>query len=291
MNPVMTVKPGSVGDGATHIARSDSSVLSPQREGNMDVLNTRLLRSEARVVVRPKVSQRAVATPLASNAATRISATPSYSSLAAPMSSASTRVLPSLPRLAMTPDLRRQAAKPHAEAGIVVSPLQPLEMTSYTAPRNESLQAIAERFKMPLAVVAAANGLLPNVEIAQGTQLSIPRSLQVSYKGQPVTSDVAPILIGQTSVGAFRFLFEKQGGTMTWDAETQQVTAKNDKYEVTLTIGSDKATVNQKEEMMDMAAFLLSGRTMVPIRFFESALNAKVEWEPSTGRIYVASTQ
>jgi hypothetical protein len=42
--------------------------------------------------------------------------------------------------------------------------------------------------------------------------------------------------------------------------------------------------------MMDLAAFLLSGRTMVPIRLFEKALHAQVDWEPSTGRIYVAMT-
>jgi hypothetical protein len=40
--------------------------------------------------------------------------------------------------------------------------------------------------------------------------------------------------------------------------------------------------------MMDMAAFLLSGRTMVPVRFFEKALQAHVDWEPSTGRIYIS---
>ena len=117
----------------------------------------------------------------------------------------------------------------------------------------------------------------------------VPQALNVTYHGQPVTGDVAPLLIGSTSVTPFRFMFEQQGGKIIWNENKQQVTAKSDKYEVTITVGSDKAIVNKKEELMDMAAFLLSGRTMVPVRFFETALHASVEWEPSTGRLYVAS--
>ena len=46
--------------------------------------------------------------------------------------------------------------------------------------------------------------------------------------------------------------------------------------------------VNRKDVMMDLAAFLLSGRTMVPVRFFEQALHAQVDWDPTSGRLYVA---
>jgi hypothetical protein len=66
------------------------------------------------------------------------------------------------------------------------------------------------------------------------------------------------------------------------------VRAKNGDSEITLTIGSDQAMVNQKTVMMDMAAFLLSGRTMVPVRLFEKSLNAHVTWDPSTGRMFMA---
>ena len=127
--------------------------------------------------------------------------------------------------------------------------------------------------------------------MAKGSRVLLPQALTISYKGQNITGDVAPLLIGSTSVAPFRFLFEKQGGKMRWDAAGRRVTARNGSYEVSLEIGSDKAIVNQEEVLMDMAAFLLSGRTMVPVRFFEKALHAKVEWEPSTGRIFVAMTR
>jgi LysM repeat protein len=201
----------------------------------------------------------------------------------------STPSLPTAPRLAFSPNLNKPSAPAPANAAIVVSPASDIPAV-HIAQKDETLAAIAARYKMPVSAVAAANNVQANAKIARGAQVILPQALVVSYKGQAVTGDVAPLLIGSTSVAPFRFLFEKQGGTMDWDAASQRVTARNANYEVSLEIGSDKALVNQKEVMMDMAAFLLSGRTMVPVRFFEKALQAKVEWEPSTGRIFVAMT-
>ncbi len=98
-----------------------------------------------------------------------------------------------------------------------------------------------------------------------------------------LTGDVASLMVGSTSVTAFRFLFEQNGGTMTWDAAKQRVIAKDKDREIILTVGSKTATVNRKEEMMEMAAFLLSGRTMVPVRFFEKTMAARVVWLVANG--------
>lgn len=57
---------------------------------------------------------------------------------------------------------------------------------------------------------------------------------------------------------------------------------------MTLTIGSNTAKVGDKDVMMELAAFLFEGRTMIPVRFFEEGLNAQVEWDPQTGRLVVA---
>jgi hypothetical protein len=197
--------------------------------------------------------------------------------------------LPTQPRISMSPDIKNGVVPHHYNAAIVVAPVEALQSKSVIATRDESLAAFARRIQTPLAMVAAANKITPEAKVQKGQSLIVPQPLTVTYQGQPVTGDVAPLLIGSTSVAPFRFMFEQQGGKLLWDAQKQQVTARNDEYEVTITVGSDKALVNQKEELMDMAAFLLSGRTMVPVRFFESALHATVAWEPSTGRLYVAS--
>jgi hypothetical protein len=64
-------------------------------------------------------------------------------------------------------------------------------------------------------------------------------------------------------------MFEQAGGKLEWDAKKQRVVAKKGDSEVTLTIGSNKAKVGNKDVMMELAAFLFEGRTMVPVRFFE----------------------
>jgi LysM repeat protein len=243
--------------------------------------------SKPAAVSKPAAFEAARTTPITQTQdARRVFTTPLST---ARVTAGSTPSLPTAPRLAFSPNLSQPNAPAPASAAIVVSPLTEAPAV-HIAQNNETLAAIARRYKMPVSAIAAANDLKANAKIVKGTKVLLPQALLVSYQGQAVTGDVAPFLIGSTSIAPFRFLFEKQGGTMTWDSETQRVTARNANYEVNLEIGSDKALVNQKEVMMDMAAFLLSGRTMVPVRFFEKALQAKVEWEPSTGRIFVAMT-
>jgi LysM repeat protein len=161
---------------------------------------------------------------------------------------------------------------------------------SHVVSSGDTLLTISARYGVPVDVLRATNSLqsqLPAVPLKAGTKLNLPRTLTLQYAGKPVTGDVAAMMVGSTGIAPFRFLFEQQGGSMTWDAATQRVTARNETQEITLTIGSRAAIVNREQVMMDLAAFLLSGRTMVPLRFFEKALHAQVDWEPSTGRIFM----
>ena len=190
------------------------------------------------------------------------------------------------------------ATRNRSGASIVAVPLQaPLEIsastlnpipTSYRAERNTSLRAIAARYGLPVELIALSNNWAPDMKIAKGMEVKLPRPLQVSYNGAPVTGDAPSMLMGDTAVTAFRFMFEKTGGKMEWDAKNQRVIARKDGREVTLTIGSNVAQVGEREIMMEIAAFLFQGRTMVPLRLFEEGLNAQVEWNPQTGRLVVA---
>jgi LysM repeat protein len=161
---------------------------------------------------------------------------------------------------------------------------------THTVLRNESLYSIARRYKMPVAVLAAANKMKTTSNLPLGAKLNLPRALNVTYGGRAVKTDAASFMMGTVGVTPFRFLFEKQGGKLKWDAKTRRVTAKGPQGNIELTIGSRTAVVNEKESLMDLAAFLMSGRTMVPLRFFEQALHAQIEWDPATGRLYVATS-
>jgi Copper amine oxidase N-terminal domain len=197
------------------------------------------------------------------------------------------------PELSMLPP--RPSESNTRAAAITVAPLgnkrsvdgAALPMVFVTS-RDETLASIATRHKISAKLLAVINKMKPGQRIVKGTRVYLPRPLLVSFGGKPVTGDVASMMVGSTGVTPFRFLFEAQGGNVQWDGANRRVIARDATREVTLTIGSREVVVNQQQVMMDLAAFLLSGRTMVPVRFFEKALHAQVEWEPSTGRLYVA---
>lgn len=176
-------------------------------------------------------------------------------------------------------------------AAITVAPAISSLPALHRAVKRQTLASVAGRYKLPVAVLAMHNKMAENAVLKAGQKVKLPQTLAVSMAGEMVKGDVSSMMVGSVAATPFRFLFEKQGGTLEWDAANGRVMAKNETHQVTLTIGSKNALVNQKEVMMDLAAFLVSGRTMVPLRFFEKALSASVEWEPATGRLLVAMAQ
>jgi len=209
----------------------------------------------------------------------------------------SVRRLISLPSNLGTPASRNTTAS-RPNAPITMSPLTIAALGArgaagtlpalHVVARGETLRTVAERYGLPLRTLASVNNLSQQAVLTAGEKLNLPRALNFRFANQDDSKDIGAIMVGQSSVAPFRFLFEQQGGTIKWDAAHQRITATNGAQQVTLSIGSREATVNDRKVMMDMAAFLLSGRTMVPIRFFEKALQAQVQWEPSTGRIYIS---
>ena len=190
------------------------------------------------------------------------------------------------------------AKRDRSGASIVAVPLSaPLQIAdatatpipaSYRAESATTLRAIAARFGLPVELIAISNGWTTETKVLRGTEVKLPRPLQVSYNGAPVKGDAPSMLMGDTAVTAFRFMFERTGGKLEWDAANQRVVARKDGRVITLNIGSNVAKVGDRDVMMEMAAFLFQGRTMVPLRFFEEGMNAQVEWNPQTGRIVVA---
>lgn len=158
----------------------------------------------------------------------------------------------------------------------------------YQARRTTTLRAVAAHYGLPVELVAATNNWTTDMKILAGMKVQLPRQVQVSYNGQKLRGDVASLLAGDTTFTAMRFLFEHTGGKISWDAAKQEVVARKGASVIRVKIGSKSATVNNKEVMMQLAAFLFEGRTMVPARLFEEGLNAQVEWNPETGRMVVA---
>jgi iron complex transport system substrate-binding protein len=101
------------------------------------------------------------------------------------------------------------------------------------------------------------------------------------------TGDVSPFIEnGRTMVPA-RLFSENLGAVVNWDDAAQTVTIQGQDVSVKLTIGKNEAVVNGKNKTIDVAPVVLSGRTIVPLRFIAEAFGADVNWDYSAFKAVV----
>ncbi len=200
------------------------------------------------------------------------------------------------PRIAALPSrknpITKDAIGTDERPAITVSPIQAVFNSAlpkqHLVKTETTLRALADHYGLPVEMVAAANNWNANMRVIPGMVVLLPQQVQLSYNGQKVGGNVSSLLIGDTTVTALRFLFEQNGGKLEWNAQKQEVIARKGTSTIHIKIGSKVATVDNKQVMMQLAAFLFEGRTMVPARFFEEGLNAQVEWDPTSGHLVVA---
>jgi LysM repeat protein len=153
--------------------------------------------------------------------------------------------------------------------------------------RGDTLSRIARQQGVTPRSILVANGMLSASEVTPGCRLSIPGTFTIAYNDEPVGFDVQPRVEKGMAITPFRQLFEHTGGVVRYQPDAHLVSAKNPEKEIQLTIGSREALVNSAVVLMDRAAFLDSGRTMVPVKFMTQALDLKAEYDLKTGAIYL----
>ena len=132
---------------------------------------------------------------------------------------------------------------------------------------------------VPILVLSLAG---PQAGLAQA-------AIQVYVDGQVVNFDVPPTVIGGRVLVPLRGVFERLGATVDYDAPTQHIVALRGAQAVELTIGSRQARVNNLPTLLDVPAFTIAGRTMVPLRFVSEALGAGVQWVDASRAILISS--
>jgi hypothetical protein len=114
-------------------------------------------------------------------------------------------------------------------------------------------------------------------------------AIQVYVDGQIVNFDVPATVIDGRVLVPLRGVFERLGATVDYDASTQHIVALRGGQAVELTIGSRQARVNNLPALLDVPAFTIAGRTMVPLRFVSEALGAGVQWVDANRTILITS--
>ncbi len=102
--------------------------------------------------------------------------------------------------------------------------------------------------------------------------------IKILYGKNELVCDVAPMLVNDRTMVPLRAIFEAIGATVDYEDETRKITAVKDAATVILHVGSDVMYVNGEEVMLDSPAFVVSGRTLVPLRACAESFGLTVEW-------------
>lgn len=106
--------------------------------------------------------------------------------------------------------------------------------------------------------------------------------------GTVITMDVAPVISDDRTYIPVRFLAYALGvpeNGVQWNETTHQVTISKGETIIGLTIGSPIITVNGTPTTMDVAPYVLDGRTMLPARYVAEPLGATVTWDETAQQI------
>lgn len=222
---------------------------------------------------------------------------------------------PSTPRIAPPAGAGSAlAAPPTRETRIVLTPgmpapLAPASMVKDLATTSTTpLSRIALRPRRAGNVAAVPPARLPG-NIASPTQpaSSTPKpvrmatapaprtarvqSIQIAFDQQRLAFDVPPRVENGLPLAPFRTIFEHTGGRVEWYHKSRTVRAINTEREIEFRIGQKEATVNNRPLHMETTPYVDRGRAIVPLSFVRDAMNVKVHYDASTGRIVIESNR
>jgi uncharacterized repeat protein (TIGR02543 family) len=109
--------------------------------------------------------------------------------------------------------------------------------------------------------------------------------------GKPVVLEAAPIILNARTFLPIRAVVEAVGGTIAWDALAQKVTIVRKGQTLKLWIGRNVAELDDKSVKVDddskVVPVIMSGRTLLPLRFVAEALALDVQWDAATQTITI----
>jgi LysM repeat protein len=168
----------------------------------------------------------------------------------------------------------------------MITPLPPTE--HYTVKKGDTLASIAAEKRLTVAMIREANPHRKLTALKPGQTILLPRRLPIYVNGELLARPDEPIgafLMDSIALAPFRHVFERSGGFVDWNGPQRLVTGVKGAQNVQLRIGDRTALLNGQPVTLQAEPFILYGRTHVPIRFFEQALNLYVEWDVQNGRV------
>lgn len=112
------------------------------------------------------------------------------------------------------------------------------------------------------------------------TAAAAAQNIAVTIDNQPVRFEGSgPRSVDGRVLVPLRGIFEALGAFVEWVPSTRTVIAQKGDVDLQLRIGERIARVNGRDVLLDVPAQIMTGSTMVPLRFIGEALGADVRWE------------
>ncbi len=132
-----------------------------------------------------------------------------------------------------------------------------------------------------------------NIDTNKSTPVILPEPVlaapNVVLNGNKLSFDVSPIIENGRTLVPLRTIFEALGATVSWDEDSQTVTAVKGLNTIILQIGSATATKNGQVVNLDIPGKIVNGRTLVPLRFVSEAMGCKVDWVDETQTVVITN--
>ena len=115
--------------------------------------------------------------------------------------------------------------------------------------------------------------------------------MQVGTTRQPIDAEgTRPVIVESRTLVPIRAVIEAFGGVIEWESRAQRVMIVLGDNTLDLWVGKPTASLNGKSLPIDAAnprvmPVILSGRTMLPLRFVSESLGMTVVWDQATRRI------
>ncbi|MBN2796632.1 MAG: hypothetical protein JXR88_14575 [Clostridia bacterium] len=113
--------------------------------------------------------------------------------------------------------------------------------------------------------------------------------ITVEIDGKLVTFENPPTIVSGRTTAPLRAVFESLGLEVGWNPVDRSITGKAPGVSIWLQLDNDVAVVNGKEVKLDVPAFVIEGRTYVPVRFISEATGAEVGWDGVKRRVMITS--
>ena len=120
--------------------------------------------------------------------------------------------------------------------------------------------------------------------------------MQVGTTRQPIDAEgTRPVIVESRTLVPIRAVIEAFGGVIEWDSVTRRVMIVLGDNTLDLWIGKSTASLNGKSMPIDaqnprVMPVILSGRTMLPLRFVSESLGVDVAWDQTARRIQLTYT-